>query len=265
MKTNRRTTLQIVFTLVVVVVVILWTPVGRALNGLLWQVAATPLGEASDATREARSIIDLVRSIRTLHQESLDLKAESLRLQAELESLGEVRHENELLRRELGFAEVERAKYDLTPATIIGRSPSSFLQQITVDRGTRDGIVVGQAVVSQGFLIGHVIEVTTTTATVELITASRSKLPITLSSSRATGILQGGLAGLTAEELPSDSQVESGEGVITSGLGQIIPAGIPVGSVERVLSVESDFVARAAIHSPIAFSKLEIVLILQPK
>lgn len=256
--------IQVVVVLILAVVVLLLVQT-QLVRSFLGQILSGPAASGTSVARETRSFIDLIRSIRSLHQENGDLKAEKLRLQAELEQLEEVRHENEVLRQELGFTAERRAEFTLIPSQIIGRSPSSFLQFIILDVGEDDGLVMGQAVVSQGFLVGRVIEVDRTTSKVQLITASRSQIPITLASSRAVGLLKGGLAGLTGEELPLNLAVQAGESVVTNGLGDLVPADLPVGSVEKSIETDSDIVQRVSIHSPIEFGKLESVIVLARK
>lgn len=235
------------------------------LREVFWQAFGEPSATSLTVTQSSRSLIDLIRSIRGLHEETTDLKETNLRLQAQVAALEEVRHENELLRQELGFAESGRDRFQLVPVRVIGRSPATYLQFIIVDQGTSAGLAVGQAVVSQGFLIGQIIEVTASTATVQFITASQSQVPVTLTTSRATGLLHGGLAGLTWEEfIPGSTPITTGEQAVTSSLGNVVPADVPVGSVETLVTGASDIVQRARIHSPVEFGKLETIFIAVP-
>lgn len=230
-----------------------------------WHLIGRPSGLITKQTHGLRSVLDLVRHLRDLAADNDHLEADNIDLRAQLESLVQVEHENELLRAELDFVGSQRDAFTFLPATIISRSPSTYLQTVVVGRGRHDGVLLGSLATSNGFVIGRVIELTETTATIRLITASRSLLPITLTTSRATGLVKGGLTGLTAEDLPNDLEIVPGEGVVTSGLDQEIPAGLPVGTVDHVLTTKTDFIQRAAIHSPITMSKLETVILLNPK
>lgn len=234
-------------------------------EGVFWRIFTPTARAATAAARETRSLVDLIRSIRTLHQENQALRDENMRLLAELARRENVDHENATLRSEIGLSQVARDRFEITPATVIGRSPATFLQSIIIDQGSNNGITSGQAVIAQGFLIGRTTEVTATSAKVELITASRSLIPIITTQSRATGLLKGGLAGLTGEEFTTDTMIIPGEAVTTSPIGQILPDGIAVGSVVRKISADTDIVMRLEIHSPVEFSKLETVFVLRPK
>jgi rod shape-determining protein MreC len=237
----------------------------QPLKSSWWRLTSRPTGLVTEGATSSRTVIDVVRELRNLTLENQRLEGEKLQLAARLQELEQVSHENELLRAELDFVATNRTTFDFVPAEIISRSPSTYFQSIVVNRGAQQGLLVGQIATSSGFMIGRVESVTDGTATIRLITASRSLVPITLATSRATGLLKGGLAGLTAEDLPNDLTIVPGEGVVTSGLGGEVPSGIPLGTVDRVLNAETDFIQRAAIHSPIKFSKLELILILKPK
>lgn len=241
------------------------TPLLRGLRTVYWHAFAATDRTATKSAQSGRSVIDVIRQIRNLAKENETLKSTNLKLQAEVDRLQEVDHENSILRGELGFVQANKTAFTFTPATIIGRSPATSLQTVTIDQGSRDGVAVDQGVTSQGFFIGRIIDVTDHTASVQLITSGRSKVPIILSQSRATGLLLGGLAGLIGDQLPNDIQVVPGEGVVTSNLGNTIPAGLPVGTVQKVISAPSAFVTQVSIISPIAFSKLETVLVVKSK
>lgn len=234
-------------------------------KSLFLRLISSPSGVLTEQAQDIRAIFIFTRELRTLLLTNAALETENLALKAQLMHEQQLAHENELLRTELGVIAKQAATFDFLPAAIIGRSPSTFLQYLVIDQGSWAGVRVGDAVVSQGFLIGRVESTLEQTATVRPITASRSLIPIILVTSRATGLLEGGLAGLAAVDLPSDVSIEPGEGVTTSGLGQEIPEGIPVGTVDRLLSRETDFVQKAAIHSPIKFSRLEKVFVVKPK
>lgn len=237
----------------------------QPLKSTWWRIIGRPSAVVTQQASGAYSGLDIIRNLRELTEESARLEADNLTLKARVDSLLEVEHENELLRGELGFVARERDVFDFIPAEIISRSPLTYLQSVVVNRGTREGVTVGLVATSNGFVIGRVEAVTETSATIRLITASRSLIPITLMTSRATGLLKGGLAGITAEDLPSDLEIVPGEEVITSGLGQEVPAGLPLGTVDHILSGQTDFIQRAAIHSPIKFSKLETINLVKPK
>jgi rod shape-determining protein MreC len=205
-----------------------------------------------------------VDSIRTIAQiselarENGKLKSEINELTAQAITLKELAHENELLRKEL---QLTRPSSDnkLIAAHVISRTSSVSSDLLTINKGQRDGFVQGMPIMAQGFLIGRVKEVLSDTATIELITSSESLLPVVMQQSRSVGLLRGGTEGLIVDEIPRDVTFAENEAIITANLGDVVQSGIPVGTIATVLSNKSDVFQSVRVHSPIDFSRLELV------
>lgn len=204
----------------------------------------------------------LLKNIGTLSKENKSLVDENISLKAELSSLSEVRHENEILKKEINFSQTYQA-YELIPAQIIGRSASGFLQTLKLNKGKNDGVILGKPVLSLGFMIGKISQVDLASSEVELITNYSSLVPIVLQDSRGTGLLKGGLSGLIIEDIALDSKIKIGENVLTSGLGGEFPAGLPVGTVDKIISLQSEIFQKTSVKSPVDFGRLEIVFIIK--
>ena len=200
--------------------------------------------------------------LKSLGSKNQKLIKENLELQSKLAILQEVQHENEILKKEMGFLNT-KGEMKLVPGNIIGRALSGYLKTVIIDRGAKDGLKEGQAVVSQGFLIGTVRQVLENSAEVILITDNNSLVPVVLQNSRGTGLLRGGLSGLAVEDIPLNIPIQKGEQVVTSGLGGEIPLGIMVGGVEGVVSKEGEIFQKVTVHSPIQIYFLEFIFVVQ--
>lgn len=202
-----------------------------------------------------------------LAKENQQLIKENLALQSQLSVLKEAQHENEILKKEIGFYNennlVNQGNLELLPANIIGRTTTGYLKSIVIDRGTKDQVKTGQAIVSQGYLVGTVTEAMENTSEVRLITDYDSLVPVILEDSRGTGLLRGGLAGLTVEDIPLNVNIKPGEQVITSGLGGEMPFGIMVGKVGEVVSKKSEIFQKVTLDSPIQIFYLEFVFVVR--
>lgn len=195
-------------------------------------------------------------------KQNKDLVTENLELQSELAKLSEIEYENEILKKELNFSQTKEAQTQLVTAAIIGRT-SGYLKAMTIDKGSDDGLTPGQAVISQGFLVGTMSEVRSNNSEVTLITDFNSLVPVVLQDSRGTGLLRGGLQGLTVEDIPLNIEIKPNENVTTSGLGGQIPTGIAVGRVLAVISRQGEIFQKVTVSSPIDFSKLEVLFIVK--
>lgn len=150
-------------------------------------------------------------------------------------------------------------------ARIIARG-SLASSDVIIDRGSRDGITEGNAVViGDGFLLGTVVDVSETQATVRLIEDPRSAVTATvLGQTKTIGLVVGNEgAVLTLQYVPQDAAISVGDSVVTSGLGENIPEGLLVGIIESVTTEESaPFVTAtiSPIHDPRTWN---VVLVVQ--
>lgn len=195
-------------------------------------------------------------------KQNKDLVNENLDLQSKLAKLSEVEYENEILKKELNFAQTKEGEAGLVAAAIIGRT-AGYLKTMTIDKGEKDGLLKGQAVISQGFLVGIVTDAKPDNAEVTLITDFNSLVPVILETSRGTGLLRGGLSGLTVEDIPLNIQIRPDENVITSGLGGQVPAGVAIGRVKAVVSRQGEIFQKVTVDSPVDFSRLEVLFVVK--
>jgi len=194
-------------------------------------------------------------------KQNKNLINENLSLQGQLANLSEVDYENEILKKELGFLKTQNAS-TIIPAAIIGQS-SGYLRSLVIDKGQADGLLQGDAVISQGYLVGTLTDVRKNNSELTLITDFNSLVPVVLQDSRGTGLLRGGLNGLAVEDIPLNIGIRKGENVITSGLGGQIPPGILIGTVTDVISKEGEIFQKVSVSSPIDFSRLEVLFIIK--
>ena len=165
-------------------------------------------------------------------------------------TLTELKEENESLRKQLADAEEYRQeaqrlealleitdKYSITGtvACVIGRTSEAYDQAVTIDAGSEEGISVGQSVMGPNGVIGQIIDVSSHTATVRLLTDPQSGVAVLLQATREEGVCVGSLEGLLyLEDISSDADVQVGDVVVTSGLGGSYTRGLIVGQVVRI-------------------------------
>lgn len=234
----------------------------QAPRNIFWR-AAKPVSLVFSAT--FGKVPDFFKNLfywRQMVRQNNNLVGENLNLQSRLAKLSEIEYENEILKKELGFLKSQDTAQTV-PAAIIGHSPGGYLKSLVIDKGQNDGLQAGQAVISQGFLVGLLTQVRADNSEVTLITDYNLLVPVVLQQSRGTGLLRGGISGLTIEDIPLNIAIQKEENVTTSGLGGQIPAGVAVGKVLNVISKEGEIFQKAAVSSPIDFARLEMVFILK--
>ena len=187
-----------------------------------------------------------------LQEENADLSVRISQLEADLALLKDVQRENDSLRTEIDF--VKRGGFVYEAAAVVGYDPSNLRGMITINKGSADGLTMGMAATSNGYLIGRISEIFEHTAKIQLVTDPTSAIPVSIQSTGINGIARGELgSGLTMGKIPQGEEVRAGQSIITSGLGGEMPRGILIGEVEGVVSQENSlFVsAKIRVHSDI--------------
>jgi rod shape-determining protein MreC len=200
----------------------------------LFDHTVTPMGggmanfgaTVGDAISNLGSVQNLARDNSRLERENADLRQ---RLAADAET----RRDNDLLRKQLGL-EVAGAPRQVA-AEVVAFQPDTYRQFVTINKGSRSGVLSGMAVTSEGVLIGTISDVQPTASKIMLVTDPEFKLTAKDQDTGASGIVRGQLgSGLILDKIGQTDTVKPGDTVTTSGLGGLVPAGILIGQVESV-------------------------------
>lgn len=168
--------------------------------------------------------------------------------------------ENIRLRQLLDFK--EKSVYPLTAAGVIGYEPSNLSSVITIDKGKRQGVVQGCAVITNDGLVGRVVESGDSTSKALLINDINSGVAALLQRSRQKGLVSGTLGGeLILRYLPPGADVKVSDLVITSGLSGLYPKGILIGEVSEVREEEGRPEIFAVVRPGANLTNLEEVLV----
>jgi rod shape-determining protein MreC len=167
-------------------------------------------------------------------QEQL-LSARTVELQARVQ---ELEIQNQKLQELLGFVSSQKNKGIVSP--IIGRSADHWWNQVTLGRGSKEGIQVDFAVMAPGGLVGRVTSVTPDTSRVLLISDPTSRVGVGVSRTRNMGFVKGKRDGKSenppvVEFFDNSPNIKAGDVVTTSNFSQLFPSGLPVG---RIISVD---------------------------
>jgi rod shape-determining protein MreC len=218
--------------------------------------------------RNISSIVTAAGEINQLRVENDALRAENERLHEEAQRAAEVQRQNELL---TGLLQLRNGfEYRTVASAVIARDSSEAAQRIVLDRGTTDGIQIGDVVVSAGgALVGRVIEASGATATVQLISDSGSTVIGQLLAGAATGEVVGELPGsLAMKNIDAAVTVTLGEEVVTAGielgggLRSPYPKGLVIGQVVDVRRDANEVVQTAYLEPAATLDRLEYVLVI---
>ncbi len=199
-----------------------WT--ARALQPLLW-LAALPHATLSlgdhFTSRES-----LLAENQALQQKQLEMQARVLRMEA-LEA------ENARIRELLSSAAPLQTRVLIAEIVMVHQDA---YRQIMLNKGERDGVYKGQALVDASGIMGQVIEVNPDSCVALLITGLDGSVPVEINRTGLQTIARGRGDGqsLSLPYLPGNADIKVGDLLVSSGLGGRFPPGYPVGKVSEL-------------------------------
>jgi rod shape-determining protein MreC len=202
------------------------------------------------------------RDIASLRQQNTQLQNDVANLQAQVIQLQQQVGETQVLAALVDFSRA-RPENTYKAAAVIGRDPSPFLHYVIINRGSNDGILRGMPVVTDQGLVGRVDAVIADAARIQLITDPASSVNVRLQNAEVEASLIGSVTGdVILQLIPQDAVVETGDLVLTSGLGGGYPPDLIVGQVVNIRSRDYDLFQQATIQPVVDFNRLQIVLVI---
>ena len=203
-----------------------------------------------------------IYNLRKITEENGRLANQVVALQQDLVQANQQTRENEALRKELGF--VKNSAQPLQACTVFSTNPFGSVGGLVLNCGAEEGVNVGQAVVSQGHLVGKITYVGRHDSSVLLVTSSSFSTDARVSQTDQAGIVRGSFgSGLILDQVPQISDLKKGSLVVTAGINEKIPKNILVGEVSDILSTNNELFKKAALSSPVDFNNLEFVFVVK--
>ena len=202
------------------------------------------------------------RDIASLRTRNAELESEVSQLQARVIELQQRVNETEILAALVDFSR-SNPESTYKAAAVIGQDPSPFLHYVVINRGSNDAIRRGMAVVTNQGLIGRVDAVIADAARVQLITDSASNINVRLQNANTNAVLIGSVTGdVSLDMISQNATVESGDLILTSGLGGGFPPDLIIGQVVSTRSVDVELFQQATVQPAVDFALLKIVLVI---
>ncbi|GIP61494.1 cell shape-determining protein MreC [Virgibacillus pantothenticus] len=205
--------------------------------GLVQSIIHAPVNLVTDITGNIGDFKDTYKENRLLKEKLAEYKGLIYEVQ-------ELKEENEELRNNLELTESDSMRnYKSIQATVISRSPERWLEQITINKGKNDGIKKNMAVITAEGMVGKVMTPSKNSATVQLLTGfdqfNRISGKINRKGDNIVGMIEGydkeskHLIFRIIEESKKD--IKKDELIVSSGMGGVFPAELPIGKVQKVV------------------------------
>lgn len=204
--------------------------------------------------------------------ENEELRAEIDRLRQQVVQNQTAARQNAELRTLLRYRDGPAFPRDYrgVAASIIGRTPGQFEQQVVIAAGSNAGVRLNDPVVTADGLVGKVTRVAKRSSRVTLLTDETSAVSALDLKTNAAGIVRHGVssgAALVLDRVTKENVVRPGDVIITAGwrsgkLASIYPRGIPIGVVTFVGQLDTDIYKQVEVDPLVDFSALDSVLVL---
>ena len=212
-------------------------------------------------TRKANQVFDHYFYLVNTQKENDALKHRVIALKGETVRLRELEKENRRLRKLLNFR--RKIKSPLLPAEIIASSPTPWMDTLVIDKGTKDGIRKGMPVISEKGIVGYVFKTTILVSTVMVVTHYNCRVDAIVQRTRSRGVAGGLLKGrCRIFNVLRSENIEAGDVVVTSGLGNRFPRGLLIGTIQKVERKSYGLFQEAELLPATDFNNLEEVYVL---
>ena len=163
-------------------------------------------------------------------------------------------------------------EYDVVNSTILSRNKSYWFNTITIDKGKNSGLKENMPVVTRNGLLGKISKVYNNSSEVKLITSDdiNFKVSVSIKTNETDNyaILNGYIKKdnlIKANGIDKTTNINIGDTVLTSGLGEFFPSGIYIGTVEKIESDKYNLSKTIYIKTKQNFNDIHYVTVLKAK
>lgn len=190
-------------------------------------MAHLPLRLSSGVSDTFQTVVDRGERVDALEAENFELRALASRMAGLVT-------ENARLRALLGSS--SQLESDALIAEVLSLEQRSARHRLILDKGERDGVRVGQAVIDSTGLLGQVTEVMPGLSKVMLVTDPSHAVPM-LNERTGQQVIAEGTGDrqqLSVRFISVSADIRLGDSLVTSGLGRRFPRGYPVGQISNI-------------------------------
>jgi rod shape-determining protein MreC len=151
----------------------------------------------------------------------------------------------------------------MLPAQVVGLDPSGWFKTVFINRGTRDGVSKGMAVIASGGIAGRTIGASRQYAKVLLIIDRSSAIDALVQRTRSRGIVEGESSeSCRFKYVVRKADIKIGDTVVSSGLDGFFPKGLQVGEISEIFKPSSGLFQEVKVRPFVDFTRLEEVMVI---
>ncbi len=214
-----------------------------------------------DEMIEKNNVYDKYKELKNKEEQMDSVVAQNENLQSEIDKLKDTLDLNTVLSDKVYMN-----------ATVVFRNIDYWYNEITIDKGSKNGIEKGMAVVTPKGLIGQITKVSNYSSTVKLLSNENMSDKISVKIKVKDDYVYGLISmydsksnTYTVEGISENVDIEKGADVVTTGMGTIFPSGLMVGTVKKVTTDNFDLSKVVEVKASVDFDDLDYVTVLKRK
>lgn len=238
--------------------------VTKDVGTVVLKVVSAPFNFISDT-------IDSIVEKNDLYDKYKELKNKEEQVDAIISQNDNLRNEVNKLKETLDLNSILSDKVYMN-ATVVTRNIGYWYDEITIDKGSKNGIEKGMAVVNPKGLIGQITKVSNYSSTVKLLSNENMSDKISVKIKVNDGYVYGLISQYdsktntyTVEGISENVDINKNADVVTTGMGTIFPSGLMVGKVEKVTTDNFDLSKVVEVKTAVNFDDLDYVTVLKRK
>lgn len=218
-------------------------------------------GAAVSIIGAVQRTFSIIPNVFQLEKENKQLREINNTLAAEVSQLKESKLENIRLKQMLEFK--QRLSLRMVTAKIIGKTLIQTRNNITLNAGTNDSVKFGMPIITDKGLVGRIVAVSGNFSIAQILLNKDLRISAKDQRSRVDGIIAwDGEEKLRMKNVSKSSDVIDGDVILTSEYSNHFPAGIPIGYVTSVTTVDNLF-KNIEVEPFVDFETLEEVFVLK--
>ncbi len=197
-----------------------------------------------------------------LFNENAKLTHDALLMNGQLQRLTFLQQENRRLRSLLNTPVQDNVRKVVAELMAVDNNPYSH--QIVINKGAINDVFEGQPVLDENGIVGQIMQVSSTNSRVLLIADVTHAIPVRVARNNVRLVVSGSgsLNELLIQHVPHSSDLEVGDLLLSSGLGQVFPEGYPVATITSIIRDESRPFAQIKAQPVAQLDRLKYLLLL---
>ena len=238
--------------------------VAKDIGTVVLKVVSAPFNFVQDKIDEAiekNNLYEKYKELKNKEEQVDSVIAQNENLQNEIDKLKETLELNTILSDKV-----------FLNATVVSRNIGYWYDEITIDKGSKNGIEKGMAVVTSKGLIGQITKVSNYSSTVKLLSNENMSDKISVKIKVGDDYVYGLISmydsktnTYTVEGISENVDIEKGADVVTTGMGTVFPSGLMVGTAQKVTTDNFDLSKVVEVKASVDFDDLDYVTVLKRK